>query len=129
MANSSSVQQWTLRMPAGSLQQWNTTFTTTAPGGTTPYSISASTWEYVVRSTATDTGSPLIDITTSVNSQGLLTVTATATLSQVLLTMNPAATATLTPGTYWHALWQNPGTSAAVTWWTGNLLIEGNPQP
>jgi hypothetical protein len=116
-------------MPAGSLTEWTFTFTTTAPGGTTPYPIPGSTWEYVVRSTATDTGSPLIDITTTPNSQGSLTVTSTATLSQVLLALAPAATVNLAPGTYYQTLWMDPGTSTAFTWLTGNLFIDGNPQP
>jgi len=128
VTNSSSVQPWTLRMPAGSQQQWNFTFTTTAPGGATPYPISGKTWEYVVRTTATDTGAPLIDITTLVSGYGQIAVTATAALSQILLTVTPAATASLTPGTYWHALWMNPG-PAQFTWLTGNLIIQGNAQP
>jgi hypothetical protein len=130
VTNSSSVQAWNLRMPAGSLQQWTFEMTTTAPGGNTPYPISGSTWEYVARTTATDlTVPPLIEITTTVSSAGILTVTATSALSSVLLNMYPAATASLTPATYWHALYANPGSSSAFAWMTGLLIVEGSPQP
>ncbi len=130
MTNSSSVQLWTLRMPAGSLQQWLFTMTTTAPGGTTPYPLAGVTgWEYVVRAAATDTGPPLFGVTTTPSTAGALVVTATSTLSQVLLDIYPAATAALTPGTYAHGLWMNPGTSSAFSWITGALIIQGTPQP
>ena len=49
MANSTSTNVWTLRMPAGSEQQWNVAFTTGAPGGVTPYAIAGATWAYVAR--------------------------------------------------------------------------------
>ncbi len=130
MTNSSSVQLWTLRMPAGSLQQWLFTMTTTAPGGTTPYPLTGVTgWEYVVRAAATDTGIPLFSITTTPNSAGALVVTATDALSQVLLDIYPAATATLTPGTYAHSLWMGANTNAQFAWITGLLVVEGAPQP
>jgi hypothetical protein len=116
-------------MPAGSLQQWLFTMTTTAPGGTTPYPVSGATWEYVARTSPTDTGTPLITITAAPSPAGALTVTATAAVSSVLLNMYPAATAAVTPGTYWHALYSGPGTTTAFAWFTGELIIAGNPQP
>lgn len=126
---STSVQPWTLRMPAGSLQQWLFTFTTTAPGGQTPYPITGATWEYVARTSATDLSAPLISLTTSASANGILVVTSTTTLSTVLLEIYPPATASL-DGTYAHSLWMNPGGSAtAFTWFTGELLVAGNPQP
>jgi hypothetical protein len=129
VTNSSSVQVWTLRMPAGSLQQWLFTFTTTAPGGATPYDITGATWEYVARTSATDTGAPVFSITTTPNLSGALVVTASPTLSQVLLDIYPAATAALTPGIFFHSLWMNPGTNSAFSWVTGELIVQGNPQP
>ena len=130
MPNSSSVLPWTLTMPAGSLQEWEIGFTTSGSSGPVgPYPISGHTWEYVVRTSPADNGTPLIDITTSGNSQGILIVTASTTLSQVLITLYPAATQGLAAGQYFHTLWQDPGTSAAYTWFTGNLVIDGNPQP
>lgn len=131
MTNSSSVNPWTLRMAAGSLQQWLFEFTTTAPGGATPYPIGGATgWEYVARPSATDvTVPPMIDITTTPSTAGVLTVTSSSSASSVLLNMYPAATASLTPGTYYHALWESPGGSTAFCWATGLLIVEGNPQP
>lgn len=130
MPNSTATNQWNLRMPAGTLQQWYTTFTTGAPGGTTPYRITGSTWEYVARTSQTDVSEPpLVSVTTTLTSQGVLLVTASATVSNVLLQLYPAATAALAPGTYYHSFWQDPGTESAYCWWTGLLLIDGNPQP
>ena len=130
MALSLATSAWTLRMPAGSLQQFQFTFTEPAPASTPPYPIAGATWEYVARVSPTDlTVPPLIKITTTPSAAGLLTVTSTAVLSQVLLQMYPAATATLTPGTYSHALWMDAGMASAFSWFTGLLLIDGNPQP
>jgi len=129
MAVSNAVNTWTLQMPAGSLEEYTFTFTVPGPFSTTPYPISGATWEYVVRDTPTDVGGPLIQLTTAPSSQGLLTVTATAVLSQVLLVLNPAATVNLPPATYYQTLWMNPSTSVAFSWLTGLLQIDGNPQP
>lgn len=130
MVNSISTQPWTLKMDAGAEQQWLFTFTTGAPGGTTPWPISGATWEYVARTSATDlTIPPLIKITTTPSSAGLLTVTSSATTSSVLLAMYPAATVSLTPGVFYHALWIWPGTTTAQTIFNGLLLINGAPQP
>jgi len=130
MANSISTQPWSLKMDAGAEQQWLFTFTTGAPGGVTPWPISGSTFEYVARTSATDlTVPPLIKITATPGSAGLLTVTSTSAVSSVQLDMYPAATVSLTPGAYSHALWQNAGTTSAVTIFNGLLLINGTPQP
>jgi hypothetical protein len=116
-------------MPIGSLQEWLFTFTVPSTGA--PFPITGATWEYVARPTATDlTVPPLIDITVTAGSQGQLVVTSTASVSSVQLNMAPAATLSLTPGTYAQSLWMNPGnTSAQYTWLTGNLILVGNPQP
>jgi len=87
-AVSVATPSWTLRMPQGTLQQWTFTFTEPGPAGV-PYPISGATWEYVVRANAADTGVPLISITTALTSAGQITVTATASLSQVLLDIPP----------------------------------------
>ena len=129
MALSLATPAWTLRMPAGSLQQWNVTLTEALPASTLPWPVTGDTWEYVARPSATDLSAPLISITTTPGSQGLLTVTATSSVSQVLIALYPAATASLAPGTYFHALWANPSTASAFAWFTGLLLIDGNPQP
>jgi hypothetical protein len=112
-------------MPAGSLQEW--TFTLTSL--TEPYPISGATWEYVARPSATDlTVPPLIDITTTADAAGLITAVATEDLSQVFLTIYPAATAILS-GSYAHALWMNPGTESALAVVEGPLLVVASPQP
>lgn len=130
MANSISTQPWSLRMDQGAEQQWLFTFTTDAPGGTTPWPISGATFEYVARTSAADlTVPPLIKITSSAGSAGVLSVTSDTTTSSVQLTMYPAATASLTPGTYYHAMWSNAGTTSAVTIFNGLLLITAAPQP
>jgi hypothetical protein len=126
---SNAVTPWTLQMPAGSQQQWDFVFTTTNEntGQSSPYSISGARWWDALQTTAT--GSQLFNVTTSATSYGQLVVTSSASLSQVQLTINPAATSTLTPNVYAHALWMNPGTVTAFTWLTGNLIVVGNPQP
>ena len=129
MTVSNSVATWTLQMPQGSLEEYTFTFLQPGPFSTIPYPISGATWQYVVRPAPTDESAPLIDITTASTSEGQITVTSTATLSQVLLTILPAATQPLAPGTYYHTLWMNPDTNAAYAWLTGLLQIEGNPQP
>lgn len=119
-------------MPAGSLQEIAFGFVIAQPGATIPWPITGATWEYVARTSATDTGSPLITVTTTGSSQGILAVTSTAAGSQVLLSLYPAATATLAPGSYAHALWMNPGTPNAYAWFGGDgslLTIDANPQP
>ena len=132
VAVSSSVPAWTLRMPAGSAQEWTFTLTTQqTPGGFfAPYPIpGGSTWEYVVRNSPTDTGVPGLSITTSAGVDGVLLVTSTAVLSQVQLGMVATATAGFSPGIYYHALWMNPGTASAVAVFDGELIIEGAPAP
>ena len=129
MAVSNAVGTWTLQMAAGSVQDYTFTFESPGQFSTTPYPISGATWEYVVRATPTAGGTAVISLTTSPNTQGFLSVTATASLSQVLMTLYPSATASLAPATYYHALWQNPSSGSAYTWFTGLLQVQGNPQP
>lgn len=124
MTLSSTPQTWTLEMPYGSLQQYLFTFTYPSTGAL--YDISAATFEYVVRDTGTSGGSPLISVTSSANSQGVLTITTAA--STVLLTLYPAATSSLATGQYAHSLWMNPGGASAYTWFNGPLILQGNPQ-
>jgi hypothetical protein len=126
--NDSAGTPWTLTMPAGGLLE--RVFTLTVPGTGAPYDISGLAWEYIARVSATDTTpGGLIDVTTTPGSQGLITVVSTAAMSQVVLTLYPAATSGLTPGIYAHALWSDPGTSSAYPWVSGGLIIAGNPQP
>jgi hypothetical protein len=118
-------------MPAGSLEQWTFTFTTisTTTGQSIPYPIAGATWEYVTRVSPTDLSTPLFSITTTPTVNGNIVVTSTAVLSQIQLTISPAATVSLVPNEYFHTLWMNQGTSSAYTWVTGVLTVIGNPQP
>lgn len=132
MSLSAAQASWTLKMGAGTAQNWLFTFTTQAPGGTTPYSLSGLTWEYAVQPLPTTVGTPVVKITTTPSAAGLITVTNTAALAQVLLSIYPAATASLTPGTFYHSLWFDAGTSAAGTVFGGSqslLLLDPTAQP
>lgn len=131
MANSSSVQPWQLQMPLGSLQQWQFAFTTVdaSTGQSQPYPITGYTWEYTIRQDASSTGAALVTLTTAAGSDGVLTVTSTASLSQVELDLYPAATSGLPAGVYAHALWSNPGTSSQFCWWNGPLIVTAASQP
>ena len=124
----SAVLTWTLTMPAGSQVQRNFSFT--VPGTGAPYATSGLTWEYVARPTATDlTSPPLIQVTTTPSTQGVITVLSTTATPQLLLTLYPAATVSLTPAQYFHTLWSSPGSSNAFCWVSGNLIIQGTAQP
>ena len=127
MPLTNAVPVWTLQMPAGSLEQW--TFTFTYPTTGQPFPITGATWEYVVRTSASATGSPLIQIGTTATANGLIAVTAAPSLSQVLLDIYPAATSSLTATTYYHALWMNPGALSALCIFSGALIVTAAPQP
>jgi hypothetical protein len=122
-----AVPGWTLLMPQGSAQVWNFVFTTLSTGA--PYPISGAVWEYSVRSAPGIAGSPLFSLTTAETGNGVLTVTATTALSQVQMDLFPAATQDLDPGTYYHALWMNPGTTSQYGWFVGQLQVENVAGP
>ena len=131
MANSSSVQPWSLTMPLGSLQQWLFTLTTVnaITGQSAPYPIAGATWEYCVRATPASGGSALISFGTAATSQGVLVVTASPSVSSVQLNLYPAATQGLSPSTMSQALWANPGSGSAIAWLSGPLILQATPQP
>jgi len=116
---------WNWQIPVGAESGAN--FQIQNPDGT-PYPISGATWEYVVRAAGTSAGTPVISVTTTANTEGALTVT-TSPVSNVALTLYPAATATLSPGSYSHALWMNPGATTAMLWVTGTLTVTAVAQP
>lgn len=93
------------------------------------YNISAATFEYVVRIDPTDTSIvPLLKITTTPSSNGVLTVNTGS--SSVTVTLNPAATANLPIRTLCaQALWMNPGTVTAIPWLSGQFIIMPVSQP
>lgn len=122
MALSSTPQTWTLEMPAGSLQQWLFTFTYPSTGALYPI---GSTWEYVADNA---TGSQVISVTGTANSQGVLTIGTAA--STVQLNLYPAATSSLGGQQCTHALWMNPGSaSTAYCWFSGPLIVGATAQP
>lgn len=85
-------------------------------------------WEFVIRPTATDTTQPpLVKVTTTINSQGQITVDTDAATIQVVLT--PAATALLGRGNRPYALWSNPGITSATTWAAGTFNTQLVPEP
>lgn len=129
MPVSSAILNWTLTMPVGSLQQWDFTFTN--PGTGTPYPFGSITaWEFICRATATDsTPGGLFEITELTTTPGTIVVTASASLSQVQLTINPAGTSAITPGEYFAALWSNPSASTAYCWLSGPLILQATAQP
>lgn len=131
MANSSSVQPWALTMPLGSLQQWLFSFTTVnaITGQSAPYPIAGASWEYVVRVGAADGGTAPISFGTAATSQGVLVVTASAAVSTVQLNLYPAATQAMSPGVMNHALWANPGSGSAMSWFSGPLTLQATSQP
>jgi len=131
VANSSSVQPWSLTMPLGSLQQWLFAFTTvnSITGQSVPYPIAGATWEYAARVTATSGGTAPINFGTTPTAQGALVVTAGSAISTVQLNIYPAATQALAPATWAHSLWMNPSSGSALSWWSGPLILSATPQP
>ena len=122
MALSSTPQSWTLEMPAGSLQQYLFTFTYPSTGALYPIGES---WEYVAQNS---TGSQVISVTGTANSQGVLTIGTAA--STVQLNLYPGATSSLGGQQCTHALWQNPGSATtAYCWLDGPLIVGAVPQP
>ena len=113
-------------MAAGSLQQWTLTLTSVQDGIVLPYPVDGADWEYVA--SASVTGPQLFTVTPAGSASGIITVTATGSLSQVFLEIYPAATAALS-GTYVHALWMNPGTTSALAVAEGPLQVATIPQP
>ena len=107
--------QWNTTAAAGS--QWSQVFQMQNDDGT-PVDLAGLTWEFVIRPTVSDTASPaLVQVTTTVNAQGYITVnTVTGTVTVVL---NPAATSLLGKGARPYTLWSQPGTNTAVAWVDG----------
>lgn len=102
--------------------QWAQTFQFTG------VDLTGLSWEFVIRPTVTDVAQPpLIKVTTTVSSQGQITVDLTAKTVQVVLT--PAATTLLGKAANPYALWSNPGTTTATTWCEGVFNTTLVPAP
>lgn len=116
---------WDLRLPQGGQQ--TVKFLLKQANGITPYDITGRTFEYVVRADPTDTGSPLVQITTALTTQGQLVVDTAK--SSVSLNLLSAATAGLSPETYYHAFWMDPGQPSAFNWFAGKFFVDPASQP
>jgi hypothetical protein len=107
---SSLPNQVNFSAPAGS--QWAQTVRITG------VDITGLAWEFVIRPNVADAAQPpLVKVTTTVSSQGYITVDVSAGTVQVVLT--PAATALLGRGARPYALWSQPGTTQALAWIDG----------
>jgi hypothetical protein len=129
MLGSSSVQ-FDIRVPWGSkaswaMQMWNL-------DGFTPFPVGSHTFEYVVRTTPTDVGTPVIRLrsdapgTPTPAGGGLLSTTIVPTMAQVNLLIYPPATSALAPPlTYYHGLWMDYADAVNATnlWW-GQFMVD-----
>lgn len=128
MSLGDSSVQWDLRMPIGSRADW--LLSLFADDGVSPFPIAGHTFEYVVRQTATDTGSPLVRLQSDNPSGptpangGLLTVVSSAVESGLKMSWYPAATSPLTAKTYFHALWMDyADPNARTCLWQGQFML------
>lgn len=107
---------------AASGSQWAQTFAFVG------VDLTGLSWEFLIRPSVTDAAQPpLVKVTTTVSSQGQITVNVGAGTVQVVLT--PAATTLLGKGARPHALWSNPGTTTQTTWCEGIFNTSLVPTP
>lgn len=93
---------------------WSYTYTITNADGVTPANLTGKTFEFAIRRSVYDTGTPLVSVNTaSSTSLGTITVNTTTAAVQVMLT--PAATLILKNGGGPYALWMDPNLSDATT--------------
>lgn len=116
---------WDLKLPRGGQQ--GVVFALKQADGIRPFPIAGKTFSYVVRASPADTGTPLINVTTSATTQGQLVVD--TTFSTIALSLLSAATSGLTPGVYYHGFWMNPGQTSAFNWFAGKFIVEPVSQP
>lgn len=102
---------------------WSETYTLTDNLGN-PLNLTGMVFQFVVRTTLTNTTEPaLITVSSSgTTSQGSITITPLTGVVTVSLT--PAATLPLGQGVYPYALWSNPGTSTQTPWVKGNMTSD-----
>lgn len=111
---------WNWQLAQGSEANAQLTFTQNG----SPYDLTGLTWEYVVRDSG---GAVQFSLTTTANTQGVLTVDTVA--ATVTVTLYAAATVSLSPGPYRHALWSDPGEPTATLWTAGAFAVVSVPQP
>lgn len=116
---------WDLKLPKGGQQ--GVKFAMKQADGITSYSLIGKTFEYVVRTDPDGAGTPVIAITTALTTKGQLTVD--LAFSIVTLNLLSGATTALNTGTYYHALWMDPGLSTAFNWFAGKFILQPASQP
>ncbi len=91
--------------------QWSYTYGLQNSDGT-PMNIVGKTFEFVVRRSITDTGSPLVRVDQTPTASGQLIVDTQVSSVQVVITAT--TTAAMRHGGGVYSLWMNPGQSDAV---------------
>lgn len=132
-----SSVQWDTRLPVGS--KWAWTLSMYQSDGVTPFVIAGHTFEYVIRSSPADTGTPLVRLRSDVpgspipSGGGLLAVVSTSVQAAVQLTLYPPGTSSAVfltvPGTYYHALWMDyasPQNAMNLFW--GQFMLDAAAQ-
>lgn len=117
----------TLNVYADVNSQWSHTFTITNSDGSLA-AITGKTFEFAVRNSAYDTGSPAVSVSsTAPTANGSITINATTSQVQVILT--PTATGLLKTGGGPYALWMDPGQTDAFATFTGQFIcnVVANP--
>lgn len=117
---------WAANATSGS--QWVTSFTLTNDDGSR-MDITNKTFEFVVRSSVTDTSpTPLAKVTgAGATVQGYITISAATSSVQVVL--SPTATASIPPMGPWYALWMDPGLADATTVVHGPFYCQATAAP
>lgn len=116
---------WDLKLPRGSQQ--SVRWALKQADGITSYSVIGKTFAYVVRPDPNGVGAPVISLTSALTTQGQLTVD--VTFSTVTMNLLAVATSSLSAGTYYHALWMDPGLGTAFNWFAGKFILQPSSQP
>lgn len=110
---------FSIQMGVGS--QWSQAYTFQNADGSL-IDLTTKTFEFVVRTDPSEltATTPLIKVTTTSGTQGVITVnTSTATAT---VTLSPTATAVLAQQAYPYSLWMDPGLTDATAWVTGTVF-------
>lgn len=103
---------WSTNGPVGS--QWDQQFSFPS------IDISTYTWEFVLRTSTQQTGTPAVKVTETAGASGYITADPVA--RTVMVVLSPTATATLNAGaTYALALWSDVDLPDEKTWVRGTF--------
>lgn len=105
------TEQTNLNAVAGS--QWGRSFTFYNNG--VLIDLTGLTWEFTIRRSVTDAGTPLVAVTVTPGAQGSITVDLPS--STLVVSLTPAATALLGKSACAHGLWSNPTDAATKKIW------------